>query len=389
MAFPLRVIETSGALREVVLRGRALPYQGATWEGDQRVPISWMPGNPTGVAQVLGATYKPTTFSGKWKDRFLSNIPGASGSSGPALISNFPPLGPALASEFGDRAAPTFVSGGPAGTSVPSEILGVPATKARVLRDCFEAIRLGGQLLRVQWGSITRYGFLSNASFAHDREEDIAFELEFSWIGETSGQPEIKERAEDRLNFLQFIRSVLQKLSNLLNQAFALLQRAALALKAVQQLIRKVSSLVSSLVDVYRKLAELIFFPFELIQEARSLLTEIRQTIQDLKGELGFVPAAYSNGLDPVEKNIATGIAQAILAAAKELGVEVILQFIGLGAAASPDLLGTVIADGSATLRDLSTQFYKTPNNWTKIADYNDLPTSLPARGTIVYIPVL
>ena len=49
--------------REIVLRGRTLPYEGIGWGTTQRVDINYFPGNPTAIAQVIGATWNDTTWA--------------------------------------------------------------------------------------------------------------------------------------------------------------------------------------------------------------------------------------------------------------------------------------------------------------------------------------
>ena len=171
-AYPIIIRETTGPGRQVVLQGRSLPYRGVAWEGEQRMEVKWYPGSPVGSAQVLGPKYMPTQMEGMWKDAFLAS------EENRAKLFNFPPV--AAAARAGTRAGggKSFQSSG----SVPSAF----AERARTLRDAMAIIQKSGQLLYVEWASLARYGFLRRTRFEHEREEDIRWELEFEWLGETA-----------------------------------------------------------------------------------------------------------------------------------------------------------------------------------------------------------
>lgn len=398
MSTPMVFQETAGALRVVVLKGRSLPYQGATWSGTNRVSVAWFPGNPVGVAQVIGATLEPSTFQGKWKDRFLKGDPPGPGFSfgrPPGLpgdertplkgetaenapeLRNFPPLAPGGLGL--DRGGSTFVAGG---GNFPTGNIAV-AQHARVVRDAFEALRVAGQLLKVQWGSLVRYGFLTRTAFSHDREEDIAWEMELTWVGVTDAQPDLKEK------FKIPDLGILRKLSDLLNKLLGILLEAAFLAARLTQLIKKISSLVNTMLEILGKIAGFIFLPADLIGELRGVVTGIRLAVGDLIRQLASLPAAYRAELGPVEKNTETSFQQAIRAAAVELGraaVEADIQFSGVD---RPDLLGTVIARADTSLRDVSLQFFGTADNWREIRRYNGFAGSVVAAGTIVFVPDL
>jgi hypothetical protein len=66
-----KIQELSGKQRTVWLTQRAKPYGPITWEGEQRVKVTFPAGNPHGFATVQGPTEGETTIEGFWKDKFL------------------------------------------------------------------------------------------------------------------------------------------------------------------------------------------------------------------------------------------------------------------------------------------------------------------------------
>src|SRR5690606_21640253 len=205
MSLPLIIEEVTGPKRSITLRGRSLPYQEVSWGGEQRVNINFHAGNPVATAQVVGPTYKPTVLKGTWKDTFLNATPAedvatyvqyevGTEENSPILL-NFPSIN---IFEPGTVGGATFTSGGSVEGSKQQ------AKTARAVRDAFELIRRSGQLLRVEWGSLVRYGYLTNTTFTHTRgaETDIGWELEFEWIGDTHTPPRVtKSQTFEPLNF--------------------------------------------------------------------------------------------------------------------------------------------------------------------------------------------
>ena len=74
MAFELVITETDGDKRQIILRGRSKPdiADGAPEFGAQmRGRVNYAPANPVADASLVGATWLPTTFQGRWDDKFF------------------------------------------------------------------------------------------------------------------------------------------------------------------------------------------------------------------------------------------------------------------------------------------------------------------------------
>lgn len=376
VAFPFTISETTGnPPKTLILRGRSLPYRGANWGAELRVDVKYFPGNPVAQSQVLGPMWTPTTIRGMWKDVFLFEDENA------VRLLNFPEIGtPGVPGTF--NGGKSFQSGGSIGSD--------RARRARVVRDAMFLLQRSGQLLKVEWGSISRFGFIKSMDFDHDREEDIRWEMEFTWIADTEAAPIVKSRPG--LDSAGLLARILAALAAAIAAMSALLIEILGAVLAISQKIAKIGSLVAGLVDLLAGFVSLVFVPAQLFGVLKQQLTGIVLAIKDLLDTLRAVPAAYGAALAggiPTEINASSAATLAIAFNASVLGVELADQRDTLTELETPDLLGIVTVQEGTTLRDISTQFYGTPDNWTIIADFNGLSSSIVERGTIIYVPAL
>lgn len=171
------VQELTGEQRVVVLRGRAKPYRPLAFASSMRTKNTWYQGNPVSTQQVLGPELDPTTVEGKWKDRFIAGAE-ADGGEGAILVNNDPDA--------------------------------VQSADAAVA--LFESIRSGGNAVRVVWGSRVREGILVFFKADYDRQQDIAWTMEFEWHSE--GQQEVRAveiptNRDDLLNGMNSLDDIL------------------------------------------------------------------------------------------------------------------------------------------------------------------------------------
>lgn len=375
-AFPVTIAEVTGPLRSVILRGRSLPYRGVAWEGEQRVEIKWFPGSPVAQSQVLGTTLLQTQMEGVWKDAFLASPDSR------AILTNFAPVGPAGTPGARVVGGQSFTSSG----AVPGQ-LGF-AERARVLRDAVDQIQRSGQLLRVEWGSMVRYGHLKRARFTHDREEDIAWELEFAWTGTALAAPKPSRPPILAPNTL--LATMAQALS--VAQAALANAQALSGLPAIQGGLASVVSLVTSYLSALEGLARLAFLPVQILGGLQQQLTQIRLAALSLAKLVRGIPAAYKSkgaGGSPRDVNLAQEAQGAVLRNLLQLGLLSAEQYAELTKLTRGGIKGYAVVSAAETLRDLSTRYYGTPNSWTQIASANGIKTSSPPAGTVVVIPQL
>jgi len=376
--FPFIVQELSGDLRVIILKGRSLPYRPVAWGSDLRVETKYFPGNPVAQAQVLGPMWQDTEMTGKWKDAFLFN------DESRVILNGFPPTaGPGRPGTrlFGGK---SFQSGG----AVPGAI--GEARRARTVRDAFWLIQRAGQLLRVEWGSIVRYGFISSFSANHDREEDIEWTMTFKWIGDTNAIP--KPRSTPKFDAPGLLAQLLSRIQDFINSINADLALLFGRIQVVTQTITRIGNLVAELINTLASIVNVLLVPVQIIGTLEQQLTLIILAVQDLIDEVRSVPAAYAalqDGGSPIQANLASAAAAAIAFNAARLGVDAADTRQQLQEFSTPEIIAVYNATTDVTLRDVSNLYYGTPDNWPLIAEFNGLQTSLAPRGTLLRIPAV
>ncbi len=387
-AFPLTITELSAAAgpastlgtgpRSIQLFGRSLPYQGVAFGSEQRINLKYFVGNPTAQAQVLGATWTETSMEGRWCDRHLIDPANA------PILFNFPPIGSAGKPEtpwkFTDAGGSSFESAG----SIPVG----RAQRARTVRDAIFMMQRGGQLLRVEWGSIVRCGFIKSFVPTHDREEDIGWQIDFEWIGDQASFPEIRVKpAVDPLGLLG-------KLQAALAAALAAMQKALSKvygqILAISQKITAIGNAISSLIDTITLFAKLAFLPLEMIGTIRQQIRSIILSIRDLIQLVRSIPGAYAalrDGGTQSQADEASAITVAIAINAAKLGVDLSDILDDLKKLEEGDILGITNMPEGSTLPDLARDWYGDPSSWRLIADYNNFSSMIIRAGTRVLIP--
>ena len=377
MAFPFVIAETNGLKRTIVLRGRSLPRQPLTFGGEQSVIIDYFAGNPVAYAQVIGPKYLPTEVTGEWNDIFLYEDGNA-----PYLL-NFPPVG--AAGKPAPAGANTIVAGA-SFTSAAATPGSQQAYLARTVRDAIELIRRSGALLRVEWGSIVRYGFLTRAIFPHKREQDIGYEMEFQWIGDTDAQPIAVKPQANLLGFLQALNAILASLLNALLSADYL---AGEFFKSFTAPITNLLSLITGLVQTLQKILSQTLNPFDIVASIRAAAIGLKLACRDLL-DLFDRNGAALRGRD-------NATSQAFLAAAENEVRLLLLELAFLAAEREAELesfftkqvQATHVVQAFQNLRSISVIHYGRPENWVDIADFNGLSGSLVSPGRLLRIPKL
>ena len=374
MSFPFICREIELPSRTIILQGRSLPYRGTEWGGTMELDVNWFPGNPTASVQVIGPRETPTMITGKWKDIFLFD------DQNRGVLANFPALTRAAQAGATERGGDTFKSGG----SVPSQF----ANRARTLRDAFRLLRKGGGLIQVEWGSLVRFGFISETKFPHDREEDIDYSITFTFMGDQPSQPKPQRPQVDLLSILKKLLALLDQIINtLLTAVFAAQQWVT----AVNQFITKIGSFVTELLGAIESLANFAFAPANALGNIRAQLTGIKLAALDLflALDVTIVPAAIEAALlgNPTKVAVNSLLQKRVRANVQEIAAEAARQENLISEANVPELEGVFVMPSGGTLRDAARRFYSNPDDWRVIADFNGFATSIVPRGTVVRVP--
>ena len=371
----LIVRQTQLPARVIILQGRSMPYQGVEWGGEGRSEITWYSGNPVASAQVLGPRFVPTTMEGEWKDIFLFE------DDNRGILANFPALAPAARAGATERGGSTFQGG----LSIPSQY----AQRARVLRDAFELLRKESILLKVEWGSIVRYGFIDSTGFPHKREEDIQWRIEFSWIGETASQP---KRPKPKIELLSALRALLAILDKVINTLLTFLVKAYNLKRAIEQFIRKLGSFVVALTESLQKIAAFAFAPSEILGTLKGQLTAIMLAQRDLFAAFAAgQSAAYETAIggDLREVIMANLLQSEFRDQVLRLGADAAEKITAIDEFLAPELKGVITTKASRTLRDIAQEVYGSERNWRQLAEFNAFEGSIVPAGTVVRVPRL
>ncbi|HVI04112.1 MAG TPA: hypothetical protein VM869_35715 [Enhygromyxa sp.] len=379
MASPVTIEQTTGPKRVMIFKGRALPYRPLELGRTQRVVTNWLPGNPVATQQVLGPTFEPTTIRGMWKDsKLIDNNDG----NGVDLL-NFPPLSPGAAlPQSGVASGSSFV-----GTnSFPSR---QPAKLARVVVDALSLIVAEGQQIRFSWDQYVRFGMITRFVPAFDTIHDAAFEIEFTWSGDTDSPP-IKRKIN--LNVLSIaaglgaiLKAILAALAKLAN-----LKQPNKFLSKISNALAAIVALVEGIVGAIRGVAAFAAAPGNLLDSIKSALWQIKMLVGDLLADLGVSRSAAGEAAIVGEAD-AIAIAAAVQAELRERLVE-LASFAAqqqriADLFAGDELLASFVAQGLTSLYDVASKFYGSPHQWTKISDYNAFYSPTVPSGTLVMVP--
>jgi hypothetical protein len=401
--------EVSGEKRILRLIGRALPYQGVAFPGEQRAEFTWYPGNPEGSAQVLGAKEGETVFVGKWKNRFVGVI--SSAQIYPATLTD--------------------------GTGAER-----PLTTAAEIVDIANDFRRKGQYCRVKWGGEfrddgvvsgsvqVREGIMTSFVPKWDRIQDSDWEMRFQWTsqGDTAGAP-LFQVQDDVSQLHGDWRSKLDDLLGVLQDDDGLTPIERLG-DAIDSQVAKVATGINEVFDATSRLVDSIIEPADAARRLISSFKQIKEQAENLadvaesetEWEFDQIGNAFSLDDTPADLNqFPGGLGQQpatnpapqvapgantpdidfgrVVAAAlyqRELKAQALVTArAAANARAStlrrvePLLLGLFTARDDADLRDVSTYYYGTPDHWRDLADFNNIPTSKLSAGMVVFVPFL
>jgi hypothetical protein len=349
----------------VLLRGRAMPYTGVAWEGEQHSKLTWYPGNPVATQQVLGPRETNTTMGGTWKDRFIQG----------AVVRNGDP--------------------------------GVITTAMQAVQLLDELWR-SGKRVRVQWAQFVRTGLIKRFTPTADRVQDIQWEIEFEWSGrddELAPRAATQESAPAGNDLL--------KLLNDLEDIFTLAPAMAAAFSArIISTIADVRDGVSKAIDTLRAVETLVNLPAAVVGSLKSSVAALGRQLQDLErriiGErssaqdrqtatrakggytdprrLGRRGAALSSSAVTQELSFEAW-RRTLAFAARALNAKLQRVLLDVLARSQPPTTRVVVVRQGQTLYSLATEFYGSPDFANFLANTNRLQTALVPAGFRLRVP--
>ena len=370
----MRISQVDGPRRTIVLRGTSLVHVdrmegGISLGRSQRVKIKYPPGAPVANVQVIGPVYKPLEIEGRWDDKKLANPANS------ADLIGFPPQPNLLTRDYA-RQGNAAVSAGVGGQTT--------AKRARVLAAAMDLLLMEGQMLRVEWASYVRYGYLTEFDPQPIGEETIYWTATFTWTGETNALPKFRKKPQlDAPSVLDQVIGFLNRITDAFNRLavvapiYMTLSNTPLGAlnAAVQELVAAMERFAGALQS--RNFLDNVRASFIKVRAAATLLYQTLHRV--LGNEDPMTPRAKEEaryGITLLRKEILD--LMAAMTERERLLAEISQQ---------PTVLATVIMGEGDTLRSLAAKYYGDQKLWTIIAEYNGLTKSVQPVRTQVFIP--
>lgn len=374
----------------LTLNARALPYRPVTFAGAQRVEFTWYPGSPVATTQMLGPEEEAITLQGFWKDRFLRST----------AFSGI------QAADYGAE----------------------PVETARALTQIVDGMRRRGQLYRLTWDEIVRDGHITAFRQTWHNAHDCEWELEFKPISQGDQQtpvgfsnlPNVADYFQRTVSATNDARGALRinvgptaldatslaQLTLAENPATNTLRvtigttaapisfsgAAAGALSnlddfllsaqnTVYETVTQVAAVVVAGPEAARNLVALAFRNIGQSQIAYGALTDRAWT--GVFGTGANDPDDISIGSQVAMRAYQSRLYQSLRDFAFQQGTQAreILDTL------NPELAAAFVAPTNMDLRDVSTQFYGSPDDWRILLIYNRLTTSKLVAGQLVWVP--
>jgi len=392
LASKMTIEEQAGQKRRLELVGPGLPFRGASWPVEQRIVTDPVPGNADdAIQQVLGPWDPPSQWEGYWRTTKLA--------ARPALYA---------------------VNGG-----APQKI-----ALAFTLYTIVDDLARSGQLCRVTWSvgdrKVERLGRLGTFTPRFDRVDDVAWEIEWQWVGRGPARQSVASfRSDQKAAMAKSVQLELGKLvadveaSKIVQAAKGVpLSADSFSLGDLEAFLQAPSNLMRSFGQVAQQLASRIQQVGQLIEKAETLPVELAgQAVDAATGVVqacaefdqavsvrgpealvAFDQSAQVQGLLSAAKYFgdAQGRAETAMRAAAELRLaarragKAAPGQEGPDAAQAPDVLAVVFAKQGDTFAGLSARFYEgNPDLGPAIARANKLPAYqiAPKPGALLVIP--
>ena len=376
-AFVIR--QTTGPKRTLRLTGRALPYRPFTLSGTMRHDLTWYVGNPNGTLQLLGAAEDESTVKGYWKDRFVGDVAGIADSAASATLYD-PDLDETLVQ-----------------------------SKVRDLVRVVDGFRREGQLLEVTWGSLVRYGILSKFSQSWHNLHDCEWEMTFAWSSQEHDLPApvfaepvaIGDLSQNMLRQAQLMVEAL---------AASTLSPISNAMQKAMRTAAKFSDLSNAMQDLVTKSAAGIMSPYTTAMRIAGIAISAKNSWQFLLKDMWDDPGGYQDeyyngsaafGQALMNKPAASASGgqanwqqievdkwrREMSTYARAFAVEAAKARERFESRLRNEIIEVYRGRGGENLRDVSTHYYNTPNEWRRIMLYNQLDDSVVQPGALLLIP--
>lgn len=371
----------------LTLTQRALPYMPLSISGKQRAEFNWYPGNPQATVQMLGPEEQTITLKGFWKDKFIQGSGAANFYSNVQLFN---------VAQFGSPSAQ-------AGAAIPDV-----ATLVKIVDN----MRRMGRRITLQWDKLIRYGHIVGFTQTWHTTHYCEWELEFAVAAleepqvasSTPNQPNLGDAAVQAAEWSKGLEKaqvaykpattvLLPEVQKALNDfdnncirtsnyigggASYVAQAVAIGPNITRSVIASLAGVGTNAVTAAGSVFDLalteVFAIGAFTAAGVSLVTgetnEFREDSLPFGVQLGAT--SYQRGLKNQCQTIAYSTAVTRWAMQQQL---------------QDELKASFTAKQDMDLRDVSTQFYGTPDNWRDLLIYNGLTSSRLTAGQLIWVP--
>lgn len=254
-----------------------------------------------------------------------------------------------------------------------------------------DSIRIRGNLLHIQMGEISRYGFLQKSMFRMKNNDDIEYELNFAIV--SFNKPRGILKAGRSSDFPVQANKDLTAAAEQFNQDFIPVINTIK--KSFAEQITELIGDVASAVKLVTTFVDTVFNTIDDLQasvaRAQGLVKHARNKILDYQRRVRSFPI-LGNSTNPSAVGIAAGYQNAKYI---QDSLSRVLTLQALLAALSLQLRAITLTLPIAryrvklgdSLQSISVRFYNTQDNWTKIYDHNKLSTTVLTVGQVLEIP--
>lgn len=344
-----RIQELTGDRRNIRLVDRALPYRPFRLTTKQRAEVDWNGGYDQGTVNVMGAMEEPTTINGMWKDMFIADPQGR-----------------------------------------PWQLNGSPILTVREAVQLMEDICRSGQLLQVSWDVQLRHGILSEFEASWENENDVAYTMKFDWTSRGQAIVPVVVAGTSVSSAAGSFRAGLRDVQLARVPPFPM---AARLLKLINNGADNITSVISGMLDSAQAYSAQALQPFAAVQRmitsSQALIGIIGEFVLQLESN---VIGAYNNtvaigDLPETFRLQAVQYVQEFKRVLRSLRRTAIQTTTDLFPQIQNQVLAIHEAVAGQHLREVSSKFYATPNNWQAIMHYNGLTTPELVLGQIVLVP--
>jgi hypothetical protein len=244
----------------------------------------------------------------------------------------------------------------------------------------------------VTWDALVRRGILTRFSHTWQRREDVEWEMEFTWIGQGEKEQSVAfAKGPSATDFATTVANLVSTLSTAVQASFNVVAGYRNSLMGY---VGTIEGAAGDLSDLAMQASNQVLTTVEAAQRTLAVVTTLKDSAAEIVNLCGSTPLrAVKSVADSSQDTFGElcevdvwvrGVkdaARAIETTSAEQGDEIKTTVD------QEDVLAVFVARGNTDLRDVSAQYYNTPDEWRSLMQYNDMTESKLTAGQVVKVP--